>query len=147
MRRFALVLMLLVAAGGCSKSSTTAEPSASASAAPTASTIATAVAVHTTTNTKLGTILVDASGKTLYFFDRDEGTTIACTDACATKWPPLLTTGTPTGATGLGTVKRPEGTTQVTYQSHPLYRYSGDAKAGDTTGDGFAGVWHAAKVT
>jgi predicted lipoprotein with Yx(FWY)xxD motif len=47
---------------------------------------------------------------------------------------------------GLGTRHRPEGSTQVTYKNRPLYRYSGDTKAGDTNGDGVGGIWHVAKV-
>jgi predicted lipoprotein with Yx(FWY)xxD motif len=106
--------------------------------------------VATADNAKLGKILVDAQGMTLYFFDRDANGTIACVGACATKWPPFVTTGAPaapSGVTGIGTASRPDGTTQVTYKTHPLYRFSGDAKAGDTNGDGFAGIWHAGKVT
>ncbi len=147
MRKFLLVLLAVVAAAGCSKSSTTTASPAE-SAAPSASAMATTGAVHTATDAKPGKILVDASGRTLYVFDKDTSGTIACTDPCTGTWPPLTVTGaqpSPSMA-GLGTVKRPEGTTQVTYKSRPLYRYSGDTKAGDTNGDGVGGIWHAAKV-
>src|SRR5439155_25207235 len=64
----------------------------------------------------------------------------------AQTWPPAVvppgTTPTGEGVSDLGTVTRPEGTTQVTYRGFPLYRYSGDAKAGDTNGDGVGDVWH-----
>ena len=146
MKRFALAFVVLAVAVGCSKSSTTTTPSA----APTATAMASsAVTVHTATDAKLGKILVDGSGRTLYVFDRDTGGTIACTAACTGTWPPLTITGSlPSPAmSGLGTTKRPDGTTQVTYKSRPLYHYSGDTKPGDTNGDGVGGIWHAAKVS
>ena len=148
MRKFLLVLLAVVAAAGCSKSSTTTTASPTESAAPTASAMATA-AVHTATDAKLGKILVDSTGRTLYVFDKDTNGTIACTSPCTGTWPPLTVTGAQPSASmaGLGTVHRPEGTTQVTYKSRPLYRYSGDTKAGDTNGDGVGGIWHAAKVS
>ena len=149
MRKSLLVLLVVVAAGACSKSSTTTTASPSAYAAPSASAMATTGAVHTATDTKLGKILVEASGRTLYVFDRDTGGTIACTSPCTGTWPPLTITGAQSSPSmsGLGTVQRPEGTTQVTYKTRPLYRYSGDTKAGDTNGDGVGGLWHAAKVS
>ena len=149
MRKSLLVLLIAVAAVACSKSSTTTTASPSAYAAPSASAMATTGAVHTATDAKLGKILVDASGRTLYVFDRDTGGTIACTATCTGTWVPLTITGAQPSPSmsGLGTVKRPEGTTQVTYKTRPLYRYSGDTKAGDTNGDGVGGLWHAAKVS
>jgi predicted lipoprotein with Yx(FWY)xxD motif len=104
--------------------------------------------VHVADNAKFGKILVDADGRTLYHFDKDKNGKVACTGSCATTWPPLLVAkGTkPSGTTGLGTVQRPDGTTQVTYHGEPLYRYSGDSKAGDTRGDGVAGLWHVVKA-
>ena len=138
-------VVVALSVGACAK--TTSTSSSSPTPAPTAA--SSAAAVHTANNAKLGTILVDGAGKTLYYFDRDSAGAIACTGACATRWPPLLTSSSqaPAGVQGLGTAKRPDGGTQITYKDHPLYRYSGDPKPGDTNGDGFAGVWHAAKVT
>jgi predicted lipoprotein with Yx(FWY)xxD motif len=102
-------------------------------------------------NPKLGTIIVDSHGLTLYDFHRDEGAKSACYGACASVWPPLKTSGTPqtTGgveASKLGTAKRTDGTTQVTYGGRPLYTYAGDRKPGDAKGNGitsFGGSWHA----
>ena len=95
-----------------------------------------------------GPVIVDAEGKTLYMFKPDSIATSACTDACAQAWPPLTVEGNPTGGEGvdaalLGTAPRPDGTAQVTYNGHRLYRYSGDAAPGDTTGHGVGDVWHA----
>jgi predicted lipoprotein with Yx(FWY)xxD motif len=92
-----------------------------------------------TANSSLGRILVDARGRTLYLFEKDKRGHSACSGACATYWPPLLTRGTPIpgrSAKGslLGVARRADGTKQVTYAGHPLYRYVGDSRAGQTTG-------------
>lgn len=101
-------------------------------------------------SSKLGKILVDAKGRTLYLFEADKGTMSACGGACATVWPPLTTTGTPKAGTGvsaskLGTAKRDDGSTGVTYNGHPLYTYAGDSAPGQTNGegiDGFGAEWY-----
>src|ERR1700749_4142273 len=78
------------------------------------------------------TVLTNANGRTLYLFAPDTPQTSACTGACAGYWPPV--TGSPEagpGVTGkLGTIKRPGGATQATYDGHPLYTYIGDSAAG-----------------
>jgi predicted lipoprotein with Yx(FWY)xxD motif len=93
--------------------------------------------------TKLGRVLVDAQGRTLYLFEKDKGDKSACAGACATAWPPLMTSGKPKAGPGveaklLGTTVRKAGR-QVTYAGHPLYTYVGDGKAGQTTGEGSTG--------
>jgi predicted lipoprotein with Yx(FWY)xxD motif len=100
---------------------------------------------------KLGMVLVDSKGFTLYDFHKDKGGKSACYGACAEAWPPLMTSGAPTpgnGANGamLGTVKRTDGTMQVTYNGHPLYTFVGDKKPGEGTGNdvkAFGGQWYA----
>jgi predicted lipoprotein with Yx(FWY)xxD motif len=99
--------------------------------------------------TKLGTILVDSKGITLYDFVEDKGTTSACYGACAALWPPLLTTGKPVAGPGvrrslLGTTRRKDGKLEVTYGGHPLYYFVTDRRPGQTTGqavDQFGGPW------
>ena len=99
--------------------------------------------------TKLGRILVDAQGRTLYLFMKDKNDKSACAGACATAWPPLLTSGRPKAGTGvasklLGTTVRRSGR-QVTYDGHPLYTYAGDSRAGQTNGEGsnaFGAAWY-----
>ena len=99
---------------------------------------------------KLGTFLVDGKGRTLYLFQKDKTTKSRCTDDCAAAWPPLLTTGKPIASGSvkkalLGTTKRADGTTQVTYNHHPLYRFVDDKKAGDTKGQAvraFGAKWY-----
>ena len=98
----------------------------------------------------LGTYLVDAQGRTLYVFGKDTGTKSMCSGACASNWPPATTSGHPKAGSKvdqamLGTSTRSDGTTQLTYNGHPLYRYAGDAAAGDTNGQGltfFGGTWN-----
>ena len=102
-------------------------------------------------NSSLGSILVNSKGRTLYLFKADVGAESACTGACASAWPPLLATATPTGgsrmiASKLGTTIRSDGTKQVSYNGHPLYLYIGDKKPGDVTGQGvtaFGAAWFA----
>ena len=112
------------------------------------STPAEGVAIIGTADSDLGTVLVDGDGYTLYLFQQDTGAASTCAGDCAVTWPPVLTDGEATaadGATGtLGTTTRDDGTTQVTYDGHPLYRFSGDAAAGDTNGQAVGGVWFAA---
>jgi predicted lipoprotein with Yx(FWY)xxD motif len=89
----------------------------------------------------LGQILVDANGRTLYLFEADTTTASTCSGACAQAWPPLTTNGAPKAAGSatqslLGTTSRSDGTTQVTYNGHPLYRFVNDTKPGDTSGEG-----------
>jgi predicted lipoprotein with Yx(FWY)xxD motif len=99
--------------------------------------------------TKLGRVLVDAQGRTLYLFMKDKNDKSACAGACAAGWPPLLTSGKPTAGTGvasklLGTTVRRSGR-QVTYDGHPLYTYAGDSRAGQTNGEGsnaFGAAWY-----
>ncbi|MEV4296598.1 COG4315 family predicted lipoprotein [Microbispora rosea] len=101
--------------------------------------------------TSLGSVLVGVDGRTVYLFTKDKGGASACTQACAAAWPPVLTAGAPQAGTGvhanlLGTLHREDGTTQVTYNKHPLYYYAKDQKAGDVLGEDvkdFGGEWYA----
>jgi predicted lipoprotein with Yx(FWY)xxD motif len=100
--------------------------------------------------TNLGKVLATKSGMTLYLFKADHGRTSACYGQCAGYWPPLLVKGKPSAGAGvkaklLGTIKRKNGTHQVTYAGHPLYRYKADTQAGQATGEGqdfFGGKWY-----
>jgi predicted lipoprotein with Yx(FWY)xxD motif len=98
---------------------------------------------------RLGSILVDSKGITLYDFVKDKGGASSCYGACAALWPPLITKGTPHAGRGvraslLGTTKRKDGKVEVTYNRHPLYYFVSDRKPGQTTGQGvnqFGGPW------
>lgn len=94
--------------------------------------------------------LVGPDGKTVYLFEGDKKGKPSCAGACAQFWPPVTASGMPTAGSGLdksllGTVKRADGSTQVTYAGHPLYYYSGDAAAGTAKGqamDAFGAEWY-----
>jgi predicted lipoprotein with Yx(FWY)xxD motif len=102
-----------------------------------------------TASNRLGTILTDARGRTLYLWVADKGGMSSCSGACAQAWPPLTTAGRAMAGNGaqasmLGTTRRADGTLQVTYAGHPLYYYAGDTAAGQTTGqasDQFGADW------
>ncbi len=95
----------------------------------------------------LGSILVDAEGRTLYGFTVDVDGVSACYDGCAAAWPPLVVDGPASVGDGLdgtllSTVPRTDGTTQVKYGEWPLYYFAADASAGETKGQGVNGVWY-----
>ena len=94
---------------------------------------------------KLGKILTDYEGKTLYRYAKDTQNSSACSGGCVAAWPPLTASGAlqlPEGVTGtLGTITRSDGTKQVTYNGMPLYHFAKDAKPGDTAGQGIGGIW------
>ena len=92
-------------------------------------------------HTSLGRVIVDSKGRTLYLFEKDTSRRSACSGQCAQYWPPLLTHGAPVARAGakqslLGKIRRADGSQQVTYAGHPLYRYIGDSKPGQTNGEG-----------
>jgi predicted lipoprotein with Yx(FWY)xxD motif len=117
-----------------------------------ASPTATAAARHAVVKTRhssLGTYLVDSRGRALYLFEKDTGRRSRCTGACARAWPPLITRGKPEAqgrakASLLSTNRRANGTKQVLYNGHPLYRYAPDGP-GDAFGQGvdaFGALWY-----
>lgn len=104
-----------------------------------------------TARTTLGRTVVDGRGRTLYLFEKDKRGHSACSGTCAVYWPPLLSHGKPIATGGakqslLGTIRRPNGSRQVTYAGHPLYRFVEDTKRGQTKGEGsqlFGAGWDA----
>lgn len=106
-------------------------------------------------STKLGKVLVNSKGRTLYLFRKDTSGRSTCTSSCAAYWPPLIAHGTPTAGAGvkaslIGTTKRSDGSRQVTYNKHPLYTYSFDTKAGQVNGEGnskFGAKWYAVSAS
>ena len=137
--------LLAAACGGTTSSTTATSPSPS----PVGSPATTGTTIAVATNAKLGQLLVDSKGMTVYLFVADTGTSSTCYTSCATIWPPVLTTGAPQAgagatATQLGTTTRTDGKVEVTYAGHPLYYFVQDKAAGDTTGqgiNGFGGLW------
>jgi predicted lipoprotein with Yx(FWY)xxD motif len=141
--------LLLAACGSSSTSSNTTSSAASTQpAAQTGSSSSSAAVVKTASNS-LGTILVNSQGMTLYHLSGEVNGKFICTSsACLGVWHPLIapSSGTPSGEVGsLGTVKRPEGTMQVTYNGTPLYTFAQDKQPGETNGQGIkdVGTWSA----
>src|SRR5438105_1758062 len=96
----------------------------------------------------IGKVLDNSKGFTLYHLKTETNGHVQCTGSCASTWPPLLAGGSapasPAGVKGtFGTVKRPDGGVQVTFDGMPLYTYSGDAAPGQANGQGISGVWFA----
>jgi predicted lipoprotein with Yx(FWY)xxD motif len=141
-----LAVSLLLAA--CGSSSSSMSSSSSASSAPGGSqpsSGASASVVKTASNSTLGaTILVNAQGMTLYHLSGEQNGKWICTSAaCVQVWHPLIAPSgaAPKGTVGsLGTVKRPDGTMQVTYKGTPLYTFAQDQNAGDAKGQGIKDV-------
>jgi predicted lipoprotein with Yx(FWY)xxD motif len=100
--------------------------------------------------TSLGKILVDSKGRTLYELGADGKNKSTCSGACATNWPPAAAPKKPTFGSGvskskLKVITRSDGKKQLSYAGHPLYRFIGDSKKGDTNGEGinaFGGFWY-----
>jgi len=154
----ALAAAAAVSLGACGTSSTIAGvPSpapVAAPAAPPAPAAPAGPALTASPTAALGTVVVDGTGYTLYRFDKDKPkpSKSNCNGSCATQWPPVLVAsadeakavkldGVDAGA--VGTVKRADGKLQLTIGGWPVYRYSGDKAAGETTGQGVGKVWFA----
>jgi predicted lipoprotein with Yx(FWY)xxD motif len=155
MTRGVLLAALAVGMAACGGSEHTSDTrSAAATAAPSRTAQPTATdgrAGIKVGQSRLGPILVDASGRTLYLFTQDKPRKSLCTSDylnCPTSWPPLMATGRTRGQTGVNTRLigsmhriRPAGS-QVTYNRHPLYLYVEDKRPGDVTGQGMFGYWY-----
>jgi predicted lipoprotein with Yx(FWY)xxD motif len=93
------------------------------------------------------TVLTNTKGFTLYTLSGEKNGKFICAGSCLKAWPPLIVAAgtTPKGPVTLGTIKRPEGKTQVTFKGAPVYTFSGDGRKGEANGEGIkdVGVWHA----
>jgi predicted lipoprotein with Yx(FWY)xxD motif len=97
--------------------------------------------------TKLGPILVNGQGRTLYLYMKDRGTKSACSARCAQVWPPATVSGEPTAGPGvaaakLTTTRGPNNGRQLVYNGHPLYTLTADVRPGQIKGEGFLGTWY-----
>jgi predicted lipoprotein with Yx(FWY)xxD motif len=133
-----------IIAAGCGGSSSSSSPtSTSAEGKPTT--------VSASEVSEFGPVLVDSKGFTVYSFGKDQGMTSSCYGGCEEAWPPVIVHGAPTIGEGassseVGTTKRKDGTTQVTYAGHPLYTFVEDKSPGEANGIGvtaFGGEWNA----
>jgi predicted lipoprotein with Yx(FWY)xxD motif len=131
-----------IALAACGSGGSYSSPSANAVAPVT---VATGTTPVTTGSTALGNVLVDADGLTLYGRTTEANGMPTCVDACAEAWPPLTVAGSslPAGldAKVFSVVSRPDGSHQLRAGKWSLYRYAGDATAGETNGQGSGGVW------
>jgi predicted lipoprotein with Yx(FWY)xxD motif len=158
----ALALIALLAIAGCGSSDNNSSSSggggaygggeSSTSTASNEPSNSGTVAVVTASSVpELGKVIVDSEGLTLYDFHKDKGGKSACYGACEQAWPPLTSEGEPQAGEGamgskLGTTKRKDGTTQVTYDGHPLYTFVEDKKPGEAKGNdvsAFGAQWYA----
>jgi predicted lipoprotein with Yx(FWY)xxD motif len=144
-------LAAVLIAAGCGSSTTGSAYSAGpyGSAAMASARSATGATRIGVASSRLGRIVVDGKGRTLYLFEKDKNRRSACYGQCATYWLPLLTHAKPVARAGakqslLGTTRRANGSQQVTYGGHPLYRFALDRKPGQIKGEGlqdFGGGW------
>jgi predicted lipoprotein with Yx(FWY)xxD motif len=122
------------------RSSTPAAPRAAAQAAAAEPSVRVA-------RTKLGRILVNGQGRTLYLYMKDRGTQSACSRRCAQVWPPATVSGAPTAGPGvaaarLTTTPDADNRRQLVYNGHPLYTLTADVRPGQINGEGFLGTWY-----
>ncbi len=143
----ALAVSVLVAACGSGSSSSGAKSTASSTTATGMTIVAAA------SNPTLGrTVLVDAHGLTLYRLSGEGAGKFICTGSCTKLWHPLAASSraAPSGTVeSLGTIKRPDGTLQVTFRGMPLYTFAQDRKPADAKGQGIkdVGTWNAVSTT
>jgi predicted lipoprotein with Yx(FWY)xxD motif len=153
MRITALLALLAVAAvlaacgsgssyGGGGSSTSGSSPSTSTSASGAQSRV-----VASAKKAKVGSVIVDAQGRTLYRFTAEAQGVPVCTGDCVGTWPPALASSASGLPKHVATVKRPDGgKLQLTYDGHPLYRYAGDQSKADANGEGVGGQWFVLKA-
>lgn len=143
------IALITVACGSSASSAYSSTPYASAAPRSANVNVAAKATRLGAAKSSLGPIVVDGTGRTLYLFERDKNRRSACYGACAQYWPALFSHGKPIARAGVkqslvGTTRRRNGAMQVTYAGHPLYRYVGDTRPGQTNGAGlqdFGGGW------
>jgi predicted lipoprotein with Yx(FWY)xxD motif len=146
--------VLLAACGSSSSSKSASSTGETQPAAAQTSTGTSTALVKTASNSKLAaTVLVDSQGMTLYHLSGEQNGKFICTSAaCLQVWHPLTAPAgaTPSGSVGsLSTVKRSDGSVQVTYKGTPLYTFAQDKQAGEANGQGLkdVGTWSAVTAT
>ena len=162
-----LALAAVMAIAGCGSSNSSSSGSTSASSggayggssgsaattqSPSSASTGSATPVSVGSASGVGQVLVDSKGMTLYYFEKDKkgNGKSACSGACASAWPPMTTSGAAKAmssvqASMLGTIKRSDGTTQVTYAGWPLYTFVEDKKPGEDNGTdskAFGASWY-----
>ncbi len=150
-RPIAIALVpVVIALAACGSSGSGGEPGSSSQ---TPGSHATSRVLDVATKAKLGSILVDARGRTLYRYTPDRGPKSTCTGGCAAAWPPATIKGSTrltaddAVADGIvGTTTRPDGSKQLTLDGKPLYRFAQDRTEDDAKGQGVGGVWYVVRA-
>lgn len=153
-----LTVVALLAAGCGSSNKTTTSTASTTPATSATSAPATPAGTEITTAavSGVGTVLVNAQGKTLYIFEPDHAKTVTCIAGCAAVWPPVKLTGSKAVGEGvvkaslLGSATDPSGGKVVTYDGWPLYTYVADGSPGTATGEGIdqsGGLWYVISPT
>ena len=149
MRITALLALLAMAAvlAACGSGSSYGGGSNKNSSTPASASAAKSDVVASAKKAKVGDVIVDAQGRTLYRFTAEAQGVPVCTGACVGTWRPALASGTSGLPKHVATVKRPDGgKLQLTYDGHPLYRYAGDQSKADANGEGVGGQWFVLKA-
>ena len=149
MRISALLALLAVSAvlAACGSGSSYGGGSKSDSSGSSGASGAKSAVVSSADKAKVGSVIVDAQGRTLYRFTAEAQGVPVCTGDCLGTWPPALTSATKGLPKHVATVKRPDGgQLQLTYDGHPLYRYAGDQSKADANGEGVGGQWFVLKA-
>ena len=146
-----IALAATACSSGSGSSSTAAPAASSATASSAVSSSAAAMTIGLASVSGIdGKFLASGLGRSMYLFEADKGGMSACSGACAAAWPPVTAAAMPMAGSGveqslLGTIKRSDGTEQVTYNGHPLYYFAADTGAGTAKGQGakaFGAGWY-----
>jgi predicted lipoprotein with Yx(FWY)xxD motif len=149
MRLTALLALLAVSAmlAACGSSSGGSDTAKSSGSSSSAASSARSTVLASAKKAKVGSVIVDAQGRTLYRFTAEAQGVPVCTGGCVGTWPPALVANATALPKHVATVKRPDGgRLQLTYDGHPLYRYAGDQSKADANGEGVGGQWFLVKA-
>jgi predicted lipoprotein with Yx(FWY)xxD motif len=140
------LVILILALTACSTGGSGSQATATSAAGSSVTAAPGVNVLNIANNAKLGKLLVDGKGLTLYLFKLDTPGVSNCLSTCGATWPPLLSKDTPVLASPdikgtLGLLTRPDGSQQVTYNGLPLYYFTLDVRPGDTSGNGYGGNW------
>jgi predicted lipoprotein with Yx(FWY)xxD motif len=133
MRPIPLLLLIVMVVAACGSSSSDKSGTAKA-------------IVSSARKTKVGEVVVDAQGRTLYRFTAEAQGRPVCTGACVSTWLPATVASATKLPAHVATVRRDDGALQLTYDGHPLYRYAGDSSPADAKGQGVGGQWYVVKA-
>jgi predicted lipoprotein with Yx(FWY)xxD motif len=149
MRLIALLALLAVSAvlAACGSSSGGSDSAKTTSTSTSSASSARSTVLASANKAKVGNVIVDAQGRTLYRFTAEAQGVPVCTGACVGTWPPAIVSAASGLPKHVATVKRPDGgKLQLTYDGHPLYRYAGDQSKADANGEGVGGQWFVVKA-